>query len=776
MTNYPKQIFFIVLLAVVPLLWQSCQPAATQQTQENPVLTAAERRQQERTGNSEMEANIDHVLAEMTLEEKVGQMMQINNTQYAKKYKAAASESAPPDVQVSIDTAKLINYLKNYHVGTFLNGVAVTPETWFAYSQQLQELNMRFSRLNIPIIYGIDHMHGANYVEGSTIFPHSINIGATFNTQFSTDEGQVVGTETADLGHHWIFGPVLDLARNPYWPRFYETYGEDPHLVAEMGAAYVKALQKNPGTAPYKQAATAKHFIGYSDPDNGWDRTPATIDDQQLYEFHVPAFQAAVDAGIKTFMINGGEINGVPVHASDKLLTRLLRDQMGFTGVVVTDWQDVIRLYKSHKVAEDMKDATYQAVMAGIDISMTPYETDFFDVLVELVNEDKISMDRIDLSVARILRLKYDLGLFENPYPRNDRFERVGAEAHRQKALAAARESIVLLKNDGTLPLQNPGNIVLAGMNADSKKGLAGGWTLRWIPYDEGLFPEDMHTVYTAMQQEFKDANISLATRDDIAQKSRAADAIVIATGELPYAETPGNIVDLTLDAEELALIEAARATGKPVILMMIAGRPRIIPDVLNRVDAFIWAGLPGFEGGQAIAEILSGQVNPSGKLPFTYPAYPGHWHPYNYKSMETFFSESEKEAFRNSIANFGDGLSYTTFEYSDLSLASESVSGSETLVASVQVTNTGNRPGKEAVLWFISDEVGSITRPVKALKHFEKQELQPGETATFTFNISPVDALAFPDENGKMLLEPGQFTLQAGGLSAGFSYSEQDQ
>ncbi|WP_020526453.1 glycoside hydrolase family 3 N-terminal domain-containing protein [Flexithrix dorotheae] len=732
-------------------------------------MTDKERRAHERTSDKEMEAKIDDLISKMTLEEKIGQMTQINNNMIAEEVNAATDPSAPPETLLNLDTAKVIEYLTKYKIGSFLNGIAVPAENWYEYSKLLQELNMRYSRLKIPMIYGVDHMHGANYLENSTIFPHSINIGATFQPQFSTDEAYVVGLETANLGHHWIFCPVVDIGRNPNWPRFYETYGEDPYVCSVMGAAYVKMLENHPETAPHKQVATAKHFIGYSDPDNGWDRTPATIDDQQLQEFFVPSFQALVDAGIKSFMINGGDINSVPVHASHKLLTKLLRDQMGFKGAVVTDWEDVIRLHKTHKVAKDMKEATYKAIMAGIDMSMTPYTTDFFGELKELVEEKRISMDRIDLSVARILRLKFQAGLFDNPYPGNNGSDKIKSPESVEKALNAARESLVLTKNEGILPLKSPKKIVLTGKNADSKKALAGGWTLRWIPTDEQLFPKDMHTVFTAMKKEFSGTKVELTDKAGLRKSAIDADAVVVVAGEEPYSETPGNIPSLELEKDQIELIKEAQLTGKPVVLIMVAGRPRLVTEVLDNCDAFIWAGLPGFEGGQAIAEVLSGQTNPSGKMSFTYPAFAGHWYPYNHKNMELFFQEDHTN--RNAIANFGEGLSYTTFEYKNLKLSSKSISGKKTMTAQVTVTNTGDVEGKEAVLWYISDEVGTYTRPVKALKYFEKQHFKPGESKTFTFEINPEKDLSYPDEDGKKLIEPGDFTLHVGGLSEGFEY-----
>ena len=752
---------FLCILGLVLILPACKQPG------QHTSLSSSERRELERTSDADLESKIDQLLSKMTLEEKIGQMMQINNSEYSLSENRGTHFGAPPDVQVSIDTAKLIPFIEKYKIGSFLNGVAVSSQRWRDYSQQLQEVNMRHSRLKIPIIYGIDHMHGANYLENSTIFPHSINIAATFQPQFSADEARAVWEETASIGHHWVFCPVVDLGVNPAWPRFYETYGEDPHVSAVMGAAYVKTLQDNPSATSYRQAATAKHFIGYPASDNGWDRTPADISDQRLQELFVPPFQALVDAGIKSFMINGGEVSGIPVHASHDLLTSLLRDQMGFKGVVITDWEDVIRLHSWHKVAKDMKEATYKAVMAGIDVSMTPYTTKFFDALKALVEEERIPMERIDLSVARVLRLKMELGLFDNPYPIQTTPPATRSNENVEKALQAARESLVLIKNEGVLPLsKDTRKIVVAGLNADSKRGLSGGWTLRWIPATDDLFPGYVPTVFTALQKEFDRSQVELATANDLARKSVNADVIVLAVGEEPYSETPGNIYDMNLEKDQWDLIKAAQATGKPVVLVMVAGRPRLVTGVLPGLDAFIWAGLPGFEGGTAIAEVLSGKVNPSGKMPFTYPAFSSHWYPYNHKNMERFFSHPDS---MNTIAGFGHGLGYTTFGYSDLKIDKTEITQEESITASITVTNTGDRAGKESVLWFIKDEVGTVTRPVKALKHFEKTELQPGESKTLTFEINPQEDLSYPGKSGEKMLEIGDFKVICGGLEEAF-------
>ena len=750
------------ILGVAVLL--SCEQKPTTSS-EKKNLSISDLRSFEKTANSEIEKKIDDLLSQMTIEEKIGQMTQINNSEVVTNANWGAGSDL--SIEIKIDTAKLGTILKKYHVGSFLNGIAVPAETWYQFYKDLQEYNMEVSRLKIPIIYGVDHMHGPNYLEGGTIFPHALNTAATYNNQFPADMAYVTAIETADLGHQWLFAPVLDIARTPLWGRYYETLGESPYVSSTMGSIFLKGIQENQDIAPYKIGATAKHFLAYSDPKFGWDRGATIISEQELYEFHVPSFKAVIDAGIKTVMINSGDLNGEPVHASSRILSQLLREELKFKGVVVTDWEDIIRLYRNHKVAKDEKDATYKAIIAGIDMAMTPYTTDFCDHLLALVKEGQISEERIDLSVSRILRLKLELGLFENPYPRNDRFNRIGTAENKSKALKAAHESIVLMKNDVTLPLASSKRILLAGPNANLKSVLGGGWTLRWMTSDESVYPKDMHTVYTGMQKEFSSVSLA-ANAAEIKSKAAGADAIVIAVGEMAYAEGYGSILDINLPADQIDLIKAAQATGKPVILIVIAGRPRIITPVYDGCKAVLFAGLPGFQGGQAIAEILSGKVNPSAKMSFNYPHSANRLVPHNHKPSEVLLAHEIPNPV--TLVPFGTGLSYTTFEYTDLNLSDSVLTSPDgTITATVTVKNTGNRDGKEAVLWFLHDEVASLSRPVRDLKYYEKELIKPGESKNFSFTIKPSEHLWFPDKTGEHILEDGYFTLMTGTLKTRF-------
>ena len=728
---------------------------------------------------------VQQLLAQMTLEEKIGQMTQLANT---------TINTTGVQKDVVLDSTKATALIRDFHIGSFLNGEAVPAAQWVRYSAALQRIALRESRLHIPIIYGIDHMHGASYVSGTAIFPHNINLGASFNPELARQAARATVLESADLGHHWVFAPVLDLGLNAYWPRFYETYGEDPLVAATLGTAFVRELQTNTEIAPYKVAACGKHFIGYSDPRNGWDRTNALIPDQRLQEFFRPSFQAAIDAGLKTVMINSGEINGEPVHASKAILTDLLRRQMGFKGVAVTDWEDIIRLVRIQKVAPNEKEATWMAIDAGVDMAMTPYTTTFCRYVKELVQEGRLTPARIDLSAGRVLQLKDDIGLFENPMPRADRLNRIGDPALRAQAVAAARESVVLLKNEkNTLPLapNRVKRLLVVGPSADSRANLCGGWTLAWQGRPEDAYPKDVPTLLEALRREYPQAKIETLPYHDAAGKllltsisaaARQADAIVLALGERPYTEGLGNTSDLTLPDDQQQLARTAQASGKPTVIVVIGGRPNIIRSVAEGSAAIIWAGLPGYGGGTALAEIISGTTNPSGKLPFTYPQFAGHISNYHHDNNENNLDLSDFGAgfeqrgpkYKSSmLTEFGEGLSYTTYTYADLAL-SDSVltSPAARLRATVRVTNTGPRPGQEAALWFLTDEVGRVARPVRLLKHFEKQSFAAGQSRELAFDIDPLRDLSYPDGLGRPQLETGWYTLRVGSKMARFRYT----
>ncbi len=711
-------------------------------------------------------SKIDKMLAGMTLEQKIGQMTQLNITTLVQD---RIAQNYGEVTNYVLDTAKIINYVKNWHVGSFLNGRAVSPKNWVYVTSTIQSINARYT--DIPIIYGIDHVHGASYLKNGTIFPHNMNVGCSFDISHAYNAAVTTVAETAHLGHNWIFGPVLGIGKAKSWGRFYETYSEDPYVTSQIGVAVVKGLQNESASKPYRVAACAKHFLGYSDPKSGFDRSPAEIPDQILREFFLPPFKAAIDAGAKTVMLNSGEINGIPVHASYEILTTMLRDELGFQGIAVTDWLDIKALETMHFIAENEKEATFQAIMAGVDMSMVPLDTSFSIYVRELVEEGRIPMSRIDESVHRILKVKEDLGLFETYMPTTDYIDTINSPENIELALNAARESMVLIKNDhSTLPLADK-KILLTGFTHDRKSPLCGGWTYRFAADSDRWFPEDMLTIKDAFEQEFGSKNILFQGTRTIKRAARKADVIVIATGEdHAYAETGGSIDDLSLDKGQLTLIKEALATQKPVVLVLTEGRPRLIPDVYDEVDAVLFAGLPGVYGAQAIAEIVSGAANPSGKMAFTYPRRSGHMVSYNHKRSEySTIRQVSDDLKRHSIANFGHGLSYSSFTYSNLKMDSSITSGTASVRISVDITNTSSRPGKEAVLWFISDEVGSITRPIKELVAFDKKRIKPNETITFEFELIPERDLSFPNKLGENLLEDGSFLLQVGNLEKRF-------
>ena len=753
----------LLSLLIFALLWL---PQSHAQQGDRPLYKNAD---------APVEERVDDLLFRMTIEEKIGQMTQLNISMI--------NHTGAHD-DVTIDSAKVIDLVKNHHIGSFLNGEAVSPQQWYTYMNELTRLAYKHSRLDIPIIYGIDHVHGANYMLNSTVFPQNINIGATYNDEHIVNEAEITIDEYAYLAQNWLFAPILDVGRNPFWPRLYETFGEDHYVASRMGAKYVERVQNYSREQGYPVAASGKHFLGYSDPRSGWDRTPALLPMQHIQEFYVPPFEKAIDAGLKTIMLNSGEINGIPVHSNPKIVTDLLRKQLGFEGVIVTDWADIIKLVNHHYVARDMKEATLMSIKAGIDMSMTPTDLTFNEAMLALVEEGKITEERIDESVKRILELKFELGLFENPFPKKD-FGQVGAEAFKQKNLQAARESIVLMKNENqTLPMEkDPESLLVIGPNADDKVALAGGWTITWQGGPEERYPDDMQTVYTGLKAQYPDAEIAVAdtlpegkkARKALLKKAEKADALIYALGEDAYAEMPGNINSLALPGWQYELVDLFSGIEKPRVLVMIGGRPRIITNLEPQFESILFAGLPGYQGGTALAEILSGEVNPSGKLSITYPKYSGAFFLYNHK-MNVFppaIGNEEIVAQMNIETNlypFGHGLSYTNFSYSNLELDTEKLGRDETLTASVTVTNSGDRAGMESVLWFVRDHVGTITRPVKELRYYEKISLEPGKSKTVSFTIDPQEDLGFPNAKGELQLEPGKFTIMVDTLNTTFT------
>jgi beta-glucosidase len=726
---------------------------------------------------------IEDLLKRMTLEEKVGQMTQL----------ALAMIVTGRDQDVKVDPAKLEKAIGKYGVGSILNvsDQALTVDKWREIIGQIQDAAQK-TRLKIPVIYGIDSIHGANYVRGATLFPQEIGMAATFNPELMKRASEITAIETRAAAIPWTFSPVLDLGRNPLWPRFWETFGEDPYLAKVMGVAFVRGVEGTDVSADTAVATSLKHYMGYSFPLTGRDRTPAWIPENYLREYFLPTFDAAVKAGARTIMVNSAEINGVPGHVNHHVLTDILRTELGFKGFVVSDWEDIKKLVTTWRIAADEKEATRQAIMAGIDMSMVPTDYSFADLLVALVKEGAVPQSRIDEAVRRILRVKFELGLFEKPMPDASLKAKFALPEYRQVSLEAARESITLLKNsNNVLPLAKNAKVLVTGPTADSLVSMNNGWTWVWQGSEESLYPKDRPTIRRAIEEKVGAGNVTFVqgtkiTRapgpsngtptdqeaevdiDAAVRAAQNADVIVLALGEGSYCETPGNITDLTIGAPQIKLAEALKATGKPIVMVLVEGRPRIINRIADNMSAIVMAYNPSNEGGTAIADVLFGDVNPSGKLPFTYPRTPNGLIAYDHKPFETENTAFGNMAF-NPQFNFGDGLSYTTFTYSDLRVGKQTISGNEELPVSVTVTNAGNRAGKEAVLVYVSDLVASISPPGRRLRRFAKVSLNPGQSSTLNFTLRRED-LSFIGADNKPTVEPGDFEVKVAGLSQKFT------
>lgn len=710
-----------------------------------------------------VDQQVEDLLSKMSLQEKVGQMTQVTIDLILK------DESVD-----EIDEKKLSEAVVKKKVGSILNvkGHAYSMETWHELQQRIQEVAVKETPNNIPILYGIDAIHGANYIQGATLFPHNIGMAAARNPGLVQKAAEITAAETRASGIRWNFDPVLGLGRQPLWSRFEETFGEDVYLVSTLGAAAIRGYEQDDLTKPGAVASCMKHYIGYSIPLSGKDRTPAYIPEYVLREYLLPPFRKAVEAGTSSVMINSGEVNGVPVHASKYLLTDLLRSELGFEGVAVSDWEDVIRLHTRHRVADSPKEAVRMAVEAGVDMSMVPYDYSFYDLLISLVQEGTISEARIDESVRRILKLKFRLGLFDNPYPEKEAMELPDQKKANETALQAARESITLLKNEGSvLPLKENAKVLVAGPAANNVTSLHGSWSYVWQGTDDSQYPESTLTIKEALENHLGKQNVISSARrkyDDPANfdvealKKAAvnADYIILCLGEEAYAESPGSIDDLTLDQRQLDLANAAAATGKPVVLLLVEGRPRVISQIEKKIPAILLAYRPSTKGAEAIAEVLTGKYNPHGILPFSYPKATGDLVKYDHKYTEGI-REDQPNTYTNGVYQpqwpFGHGLSYTTFSFGKLKADKSAFGAGEKLNLTVTVKNTGKRAGKVAVELYSRDLYASITPNYKRLREFTQLELAPREEKQVSFTITP-DDLAFVNAEGKAVTEPGTF------------------
>ena len=715
-------------------------------------------------------AAVEKLLGQMTLKEKIGQMTQLEI--------GMVTDGRGQDIRINPE--KLHKAVGEYGAGSILNvnDEALPAAKWQEILRAIQD-EAKKSRLRIPVLYGIDTIHGANYIVGSTLFPQPLGMAATWNPELMLRGSQIAAAETRKAGIPWSFSPVLDAGRQPLWPRLWETFGEDTYLGKVMGVATVRGYEGSDVSSPISVAASLKHYVGYSYPTTGGDRSPALIPENTLREYFLPTFAAAVKAGAHTVMVNSSEVNGIPGHANGYLLKEVLRSELGLQGFVVSDWMDIKKLVSVHHIAANEKEATRIGVMAGVDMSMVPSDYSFSNLLLELAQEGKVPTSRIDEAVRRILTVKHQLGLFDDPLRGIDSKTAIGSEESRQVSLEAARESITLLKNENhTLPLSKTAHILVTGPDADSLIPLNNGWSYTWQGDRASAYPKDRATILKAIQEKIGPDNVTYApgtTYDkeiDIAKAADAAsraDAAVICIGEWAYAETPGNIPELNLPDAQLYLVLRILETKKPVVLVLTEGRPRIINRIADSAKATVMAYNPSNEGGQAIADVLFGDVNPSGKLPITYPRWANRLFTYDHKVFEGE-DWGEGKMLGAPQFEFGFGLSYTSFAYSDLRVAPSATSGNQTVRVDVTVKNSGERAGKEVVQLYLSERFASVTPTSKRLKRFAKVSLQPGESRRVSFELTP-DDLSFIGADNKRVVKPGVFDVKIGGLQQSFEW-----
>lgn len=728
-----------------------------------------------------IEAQVEQTLKKLTLEEKIGQMMELVTDLFGSNDKNGV---------FYIDEHKTDSILSRYKIGSILNApntCAPTAKQWEKYLQQIQKISMK--RIGIPCVFGLDQNHGSTYTQGGTLFPQNINVAATFNREVARKSAEATAYETRAVSVPWTYSPTVDLGRDARWPRIWENFGEDCYLSSEMGKAMVYGFQgEDPNNIDqYHIATSMKHFMGYGVPWTGKDRTPAYISPADLREKHFAPFLAGIQAGALTVMVNSASVNGMPMHANKDILTGWLKEETGWDGVLITDWADINNLYTREMVAKDKKDALRIAINAGIDMVMEPYNADACGYLIELVKEGKVPMSRIDDACRRVLRMKYRLGLFENPTQKLKNYPKFGGEEFAKIALDGATESMVLLKNEaGILPLQQGKKILLTGPNANQMRCLDGGWSYTWQGHRTDEFAGKYNTIYEAFCNEYGKENVILNQGVTYNEKgkyweenepdieaavaaAKDADVIVACIGENSYTETPGNLTDLWLSENQRNLVKALAKTGKPIILVLNEGRPRLIADIEPLAQGVIDIFLPGNYGGDALAQLVAGKQNFSGKMPYTYPKEINSLANYDFKKSEEVGTMEGAYDYNAKITQqwgFGQGLSYTTYEYSNLKVSQSNFRHGDVIKVSVDVKNTGKVAGKESVLLFSSDLIASMVPDGRRLRAFDKVELQPGETKTVTFSLK-ADDLAFVGYDGKWILEEGDFKLMIANQTA---------
>ena len=736
---------------------------------------------------------VENLLAQMTLDEKVGQMAQLTLDVIT-----IGEDETVSDEPIALDMELVRWAVAEYGVGSILNTAnnrARTREKWHTIVSQIQEVAINETRLGIPVLYGIDAIHGTTYTAGATFFPQQIGQAATFNPELVRKAAEITAYETRASAIPWTFSPVLDMGRDPRFPRMWETFGEDVYLTTVLGVEMIKGYEgeDNDVSDPFRIASCAKHYLGYSVPVSGKDRTPALIPEIELRERHLPPFQAAVEAGTHTIMVNSGIINGIPVHASYELLTSVLKEELGFTGLLLTDWWDIENLHTRDRIASTSKEAVKLAINAGIDMAMIPYNLDFCDYLIELVNEGEVPMSRIDDAVRRILNTKYKLGLFDTPVTHYSNYPLFGSDEFIQAAYQTAKESITLLKNDnGILPLSKNARVLVTGPNSNSMRALNGGWSYSWQGEKVDEFADEYSTILDAVGDKIGSNRVTFIEGVrydnenhywvdepiDIPGAVRAAagvDYIIIVLGENSYAEKPGDLHDLTLSGNQINLAKALAETGKPMILVLNQGRPRIIREIEPLMSAVVNAYLPGNYGGLAVADVIFGDYNPGGKLPFTYPMYPNSLFTYDHKPsehQEKMVGVYDYESDFVVQYSFGFGMSYTTFDYSNLRLSSQNLASGGELEIMVDVENSGSLAGHEVIKLYTSAHFTSVTPDVKRLRRFSKVFLEPGEKKTVAFTIAPED-ISFINAQNKRVNEPGAYDILIQELSSTFNFTK---
>ncbi len=735
--------------------------------------------------DSKTEDSINNLIDKMTIKEKVGQTCQITLDAILKK--DTLGVLLEPH---EIDQKKLNIALIDYNVGSILNvsNHTFSLEKWNNIIDIIQSTALNTNH-KIPIIYGVDAIHGATYIKNSTLFPQEIGLAATWDTSHARIMAEITAYETRASGVPWNFSPVLDLGRNPIWSRFFETLGEDVYLAKTMGKSIINGYQGNGMIDKYHVAACLKHFVGYSVPSSGRDRTPALIPNRSLEELHLPTFKEAIDAGALTVMINSGEVNGIPGHANKYLLTDILKDKWGFTGFTVSDWEDLINLHKMAQTDSTLKDAIATAINAGVDMSMVPNNPEYKNyckLFIELVNEKRISENRLDDAVRRILRVKSHLGLLNKTrIPFSNDYTDFGSEKHKKASYNAASESITLLKNKGLLPLSTENKILLIGPTANSLNCLNGAWTHTWQGVDES-YNNDYPTIKDVIEDRFNKVNyfegskmimkygdehdIPSSDLQNAVNSAKYSDVAIVCLGELPSTERPGDIFTLDLPEQQQLIVKELSKTGIPIILVLVEGRPKIIREIEPLSDAILQAYLPGDQGANAIVDVLVGNVNPSGKLPYTYPRYNGVIMHYDHKQSELLNANTWEENYYNPQWDFGFGLSYTTFEYSNMKLSSKTINSDNEILISIDIKNTGNIIGKEVVQLYIRDHYATISPSLKKLKRFTKIELEPLEERTVSFTINN-DDLKFYGKQNKWITEEGKFSVIVNNLSKDFNF-----